>query len=185
MPVTFCYVNELAGAAFRAERAVSPLDGTELWVGGRVRSGVTVNAALTAVWDFLRFCARTGVIEQAVVSQLSDPRWLRFAPPGFDAGECGQFRMVRARALKARTETAFPEAFTPEQATRQVFLRARAPHRGLTPTGVSQAVFAAGHRAGIDGVHAHRLRHSAATGMLRAGRAHRTAFRRCRTRPCY
>ncbi len=84
--------------------------------GGRLRSGATVNATLTAVCEFLRFCARTGVIEQAVAGQLSEPRWLRFTPPGFDAGESGQFRMVRARMLKARAETAFPEAFTPDQA---------------------------------------------------------------------
>lgn len=86
--------------------------------GGRLRSGATVNATLTAVCEFLRFCARTGVIEQAVAGQLSEPRWLRFTPPGFDAGESGQFRMVRARMLKARAETPFPEAFTAEQAAR-------------------------------------------------------------------
>ena len=85
---------------------------------GRLRSGATVNAILTAVCEFLRFCARTGVIDQAVADRLSEPRWLRFTPPGFDAGESGQFRMVRARTLKARAETAFPEAFTAEQAER-------------------------------------------------------------------
>jgi integrase/recombinase XerD len=177
--------------SFRAERAVSPLDGSELWVvldsgfvmhreasdflralhgagrspqtirvyagrvarflgwcadqgvewssislpalarfkhfveatphrDGRLRSGATVNVILTAVCEFLRFCARTGVIEQAVADRLSEPRWLRFTPPGFDAGESGQFRTVRARALKARAETAFPEAFTVEQAERVV-----------------------------------------------------------------
>jgi len=177
--------------AFRAERAVSPLDGSELWVvldsgfvmhreasdflralhgagrspqtirayagrvanflgwcadhgvqwssislpglarfkhfveasphrNGRLRSGATVNAMLTAVCEFLRFCARTGVIDQAVADRLSEPRWLRFTPPGFDAGESGQFRTVRARMLKARSEAAFPEAFTPEQAQRVV-----------------------------------------------------------------
>jgi integrase/recombinase XerD len=84
--------------------------------GGRLRSGATVNARLTAVCEFLRFCARTGVIGQAVADQLSEPRWLRFTPPGFDAGESGQFRAVRARALKARAETPFPEALTAEQA---------------------------------------------------------------------
>ena len=57
----------------------------------------------------------------------------------------------------------------PPGAARQVFLRVRAPHRGLTSTGVTQAVFAAGQRAGIGRVYAHRLRHSAATGMLAAG----------------
>ena len=175
--------------SFRAERAVSPLDGSELWVvldpglvmhrqasdflralhgasrslirsvlyagrvarflagapsressgprsvwrslarfkhfmevtpyrNGRLRSGATVNATLTAVCEFLRFCARTGVIEQAVADRLSEPRWLRFTPAGFDAGESGQFRTVRARMLKARAQTPFPEALTAEQAER-------------------------------------------------------------------
>jgi integrase/recombinase XerD len=94
--------------------------------GGRLRSGTTVNAVLTAVCEFLRFCARTGVIEQGVASQLSEPRWLRFTPRGFDAGESGQFRSVRARMLKARAETPFPEALTAEQAV-QVITCCRRP----------------------------------------------------------
>jgi len=57
----------------------------------------------------------------------------------------------------------------PFEGTRRVFLRVRAPHRGLTTGGVTQAVFSAGQRAGIGRVFAHRLRHSAATGMLAAG----------------
>jgi integrase len=186
MSVTFCHVTELISVVFRAERAVSPLDGSELWVvldpglvmhreasdflwalhgagrspntirvyagrvasflgwcasqgvewssislvalarfkhfveatpgrGGRLRSGATVNATLTAVCEFLRFCAGTGLIEAAVAERLSEPRWLRFTPPGFDAGESGQFRTVRARALKARTQVSSPEALTGEQ----------------------------------------------------------------------
>src|SRR5215470_10478288 len=59
-----------------------------------------------------------------------------------------------------------PEPF---EGARQVFLRARAPHRGLASAGVTTAVCHAGQRAGIGGVFAHRLRHSAATGMLTAG----------------
>jgi site-specific recombinase XerD len=57
----------------------------------------------------------------------------------------------------------------PFEGSRRVFLRARAPHGGLTTGGVTQAVFAAGQRAGLGRVYAHRLRHTAATGMLRAG----------------
>jgi integrase len=83
--------------------------------GGRLRSGTTVNATLTAVCEFLRFCARTGLIDLAVAERLSEPRWVLFAPPGFDAGESGQFRTVRARVLKARAHTPFPEALTDEQ----------------------------------------------------------------------
>lgn len=51
-----------------------------------------------------------------MADRLSEPRWLRFTPPGFNTGESGQFRTVRSRALKARAETPFPEALTPEQA---------------------------------------------------------------------
>ncbi len=197
MSVTFCHVTELISVVFRAERAVSPLDGSELWVvldpglvmhreasdflralqgagrspntvrvyagrvasflgwcasqgvewssvslaalarfkhfveatpgrGGRLRSGATVNATLTAVCEFLRFCARTGLIEAGVAERLSEPRWLRFTPPGFDAGESGRFRTVRARALKARTQVWFPEALTGEQVG-AVLARCRRP----------------------------------------------------------
>jgi site-specific recombinase XerD len=50
-----------------------------------------------------------------------------------------------------------------------VFTRVRAPHRRLTSTGVSNIVRAASVRAGLPPMHAHRLRHTAATEMLRAG----------------
>jgi integrase/recombinase XerD len=52
---------------------------------------------------------------------------------------------------------------------RAVFVRVKAPHRALTPAGVSQVVISAGNRAGLDHVRAHRLRHTAATELLRAG----------------
>jgi site-specific recombinase XerD len=52
---------------------------------------------------------------------------------------------------------------------RTVFLRAQAPYRALTTGAVTTVVAGAGRRAGIGVVHAHRLRHSAATAMLRGG----------------
>jgi integrase/recombinase XerD len=52
---------------------------------------------------------------------------------------------------------------------RNVFVRVRAPHRALTSCGVTMVVFDAGQHAGLGKVHAHRLRHTAATAMLRAG----------------
>jgi integrase/recombinase XerD len=54
-------------------------------------------------------------------------------------------------------------------AVREVFTRVRAPHQRLSPGGISAIVRAACHRAGMPEVNAHRLRHSAATQMLRAG----------------
>jgi len=52
---------------------------------------------------------------------------------------------------------------------RSVFVRVKAPHRALTSGGVTMVVFDAGQRAGLGKIHAHRLRHTAATQMLRAG----------------
>ncbi len=57
----------------------------------------------------------------------------------------------------------------PRCAAREVFTRVRAPHGRLTSGGVTAIVRAACVRAGVPEVHAHRLRHTAATEMLRAG----------------
>jgi integrase/recombinase XerD len=53
--------------------------------------------------------------------------------------------------------------------TRTVFTRVRAPHGPMTTGAVSHAVFAAGRRAGLGTVRAHRLRHTAASELLAAG----------------
>ncbi|MEO8969622.1 MAG: site-specific integrase [Solirubrobacteraceae bacterium] len=52
---------------------------------------------------------------------------------------------------------------------RSLIVRVRAPHHGLSTGGISQIVFAAAARAGLGPMHSHRLRHTAATQMLRAG----------------
>jgi integrase/recombinase XerD len=73
-------------------------------------------------------------------------------PP--DAGEVIAGYLVHAR---------------PAADSRRVFLRLRAPRRGLSAQGVSDVVAAAASRAGLERISAHQLRHSAATVMLRAG----------------
>lgn len=52
---------------------------------------------------------------------------------------------------------------------RALFQRVRAPHHGLTTGGVTQIVVSVAKRSGLGQIHAHRLRHTAATEMLRAG----------------
>jgi integrase/recombinase XerD len=57
----------------------------------------------------------------------------------------------------------------PQVDCRMVFLRVRAPAGPLPASGVTHVVSGACVRAGLPAVGAHRLRHTAATGMLRAG----------------
>ncbi|WP_204805605.1 tyrosine-type recombinase/integrase [Mycobacterium riyadhense] len=52
---------------------------------------------------------------------------------------------------------------------RSLFVRFRAPHQPLSTSGVSSAVAHAANRAGLGCVRARRLRHTAATEMVRAG----------------
>jgi integrase/recombinase XerD len=54
-------------------------------------------------------------------------------------------------------------------ASRRVFLRSRAPGGALSAEGIKKIVRRACVRAGLPEAGAHRLRHSAATAMLRAG----------------
>ena len=57
----------------------------------------------------------------------------------------------------------------PHAESREVFLRALAPAGPLTSAAVCNVVNAASRRAGLPVVGSHRLRHTAATEMLRAG----------------
>jgi integrase/recombinase XerD len=136
--------------------------------GGRLRSGATVNATLTAVCEFLRFCARTGLIEAAVAERLSEPRWLRFIPPGFDAGESGQFRTVRARALKARAQVSFPEALTSEQAD-TVLACCRRPREHFMVILLVETGLRIGEALGLRRADMHLLPDSRALGCVTVG----------------
>jgi integrase/recombinase XerD len=57
----------------------------------------------------------------------------------------------------------------PTSASREVFLSARAPLRALSSAAVTAVVRYACDRAGLERVGAHRLRHTVATELLRAG----------------
>lgn len=57
----------------------------------------------------------------------------------------------------------------PRTTCRALFLRIPKPLVGLSPSSIGAVVHRACVRAGVAPVGAHRLRHSAATGMLRAG----------------
>ncbi len=57
----------------------------------------------------------------------------------------------------------------PRSADRRVFIRVRKPAEGLSPAGISGIVKHRARDAGLGVVHAHRLRHSAATNVVGAG----------------
>lgn len=133
------------------------------WRVRQLRSGSTVNAILTAVCEFLRFCARTGLIDQAVADRLSERRFLRFMPPGFDAGESGQFRTVTARVIKARAQTPFPEALTPDQA-RAVLRCCRRPRELFLVTVLHDGGLRIGEALGLHRADMHLLPDSRSLG---------------------
>lgn len=61
------------------------------------------------------------------------------------------------------------DARPPGLEAREVFIRVRAPFRGLDPVSVSYIVSRLAEKAGIGTVYAHRLRHTAASNVLNAG----------------
>ncbi|MGW3473112.1 site-specific integrase [Saccharopolyspora sp. NPDC000995] len=77
-----------------------PTRGRTPHVEPRFRSKKAANAVMTSVCGFLRFGARHGWVPPEVVSRLSEPKYLAFLPSGYNAGEDGQFRTVRAKAIK-------------------------------------------------------------------------------------
>ena len=76
-------------------------------------------------------------------------------PLPVDAGEA-----IAACLCRGRPRTA---------TVREVFVRVRPPHVGLSRGAVTTIVARAAGRARLGAVRAHRLRHTAASDMLRAG----------------
>jgi integrase/recombinase XerD len=82
---------------------------------GRARTGKTVNAHITAIVEFLRFCARVGLVESAVVDRFVEVKHLRFLPEGMPRREDGTHRVVTAKVIKAREVTRPPESLTEDE----------------------------------------------------------------------
>ncbi len=81
----------------------------------RFRSKMTANQIMTSVCEFLRFGVRYGWVSPAIVGQLTEPKFLSFVPPGFDPGEDGQFRSVRAKEIRFTVGREPHKLFTHEQ----------------------------------------------------------------------
>ena len=118
-------------------------------------------AVLLLLW---RLALRRG---EVAAMKLEDIDWR--------AGElrvCGKSRRVERLPVPrdvGRALTDYLRGDRPSVEARAVFVSIAAPHRPLTPRTVGSAVAAAAGRVGVSGVTAHRLRHTAATDMLREG----------------
>lgn len=95
----------------RQDRSVWPVAHS----GRRPPAPSTINATLTAVIEFLRYCARAGHAPQATVERLVEPRYLSHMPSSFDEGEQGQFRYKRVKVLRARETFSAPKRLTEPQ----------------------------------------------------------------------
>ena len=91
------------------------------------------------------------------------------------AGElrvCGKSRRVERLPVPRDVGQALADYLRrdrPSVESRTVFVSIAAPHLPLTPRTVGSVVARAAERVGVSGVTAHRLRHTAATDMLREG----------------
>jgi len=89
-------------ARFKRWLVSEPLPSRRRAGGGPVRrrSPATADAVLGTACEFLRFCALHDLVDPARVTKLYESRYLRFVPPGLEAGEDGRRRTVRSRVLK-------------------------------------------------------------------------------------
>jgi integrase/recombinase XerD len=78
------------------------------------RSPGYVNLGLSAIGGFLRFCALHGAVPTEVADRLSEPRFLRHLPAGFDPGESGN-RVVRRSMLRMKTPIRPPRFLSVDQ----------------------------------------------------------------------
>lgn len=97
----------------------------------RFRTKGTANAITGTVGEFLSWCALQGWVPTSVVSQLVQPKFLRYTPPGFDPGEHGQHRTVQARRIKYRVAVAGYEWLSDEQVTKVIKCTTHARDRFL------------------------------------------------------
>ncbi|WP_405772213.1 tyrosine-type recombinase/integrase [Streptomyces sp. NBC_01538] len=135
---------------------------------GQLPTGKTVNAVLTAVCEFLRFCAVQGHVAHEVAARLSEPRFLTSPPSGFDPGEGGQHLMIKARVLKASEIEKAPATLTAPQVA-QVLEAARTARDRLLLTVLVEGGLRIGEALGLRREDMHLLPDSTHLGCRTRG----------------
>jgi integrase len=97
----------------------------------RHRGEGTANAIMGTIGEFLTWCSLQGWVPPTVVSQLVQPKFLRYTPPGFDPGEDGQYRTVQARRIKFRVAVPGYEWLSDDQIHHLISFTTRARDRFL------------------------------------------------------
>jgi integrase/recombinase XerD len=151
------------------------------WRGASLPRGLT-RVQVQAMLDSFNLATRVGRRDQAVLILLArlGLRTVEVAALGLDdvdwrAGRLlirGKGNRVEALPMPVEVGTAVVAYLTdgrPETDGRALFVRVRKPHIALTAMAVRQIVARACARAGLPRLGAHRLRHTLATEMLRAG----------------
>jgi integrase/recombinase XerD len=122
------------------------------------RTAGYVNLGLTAAGGFLRFCALHGSVTAEVADRLSEPRFLRYLPQGFDPGESGN-RIVRRSMLRMKTKAKAPKFLTAGQQDAVIGAAGQVRDRFM-----AELLFGTGVKATP-----HTCRHTFATRLVRAG----------------
>lgn len=86
----------------------------------RYRSRGTANAIMTVVGEFLRFGAVHGWVPASTAGLLSQPKLLRFTPPGYDTGDSGRRLQVEAAAFRFKVTEPGYEDLSGEQIRRMI-----------------------------------------------------------------
>jgi site-specific recombinase XerD len=128
-------------------------------------SGTEVGQRDTAILTVL---ARLGLrVGEVARLRLDDIDWRRGELAVVGKGQ--RTERLPLPADVGQAVVSYLTGWRPKTAARQVFVCACAPHEAMSRNAVTNVVARAARRAGLGVIHAHRLRHSAATGMLAAG----------------
>lgn len=134
----------------------------------RYRDKKTANQIMTTVCQFLRFGGQQGWVEAETINQLSEQKHMAYLPPGFDPGEDGQFRTIRAKVIKFEVAVEGYEWLNPEQFAQILGLTRRARDRFLVAllAGTGMRI---GEALGLRREDMHLLSNSAGLGCQVAG----------------
>lgn len=174
------WLRFLAGEGVTSHDLAGAVPAVASWRGGWVPRGLS-ESAVAAVLAAVDTTSRAGLRDRAVLVILArlGLRCGEVAALALDDVDWRQGEIV-VRGKGGRSDrlplvvdvgealAAYLRDGRPKVASRAVFVKTQAPLVALTADGVGGIVACAGRRAGVR-ASAHRLRHSAATAMLRGG----------------